>query len=326
MFTLAEVKPSSAHWVDGFQFSGEIKTRRMRQYLETREPFSNADDPLSVVIHNNITAAFQLLVFYGPFFGNEDYFTMVLQDMSGDWNPYGWKSRSMMHRLIMRYVSARLTYLRGATESQHIPPDAPDSARKLCRLVDQYRLCVFRPDIMPDLSSDEIKAIRYAWQKAFKEHPRTLLDSPPEMPVHLQQQRLQEDTVGPKDDHSTEANDHNTEANDHTGDNVGGKQSSVTLGKRSRSPASEISSQDWPHAKKVASERRVRLGRMYGWRSRQDASVPGSSHDGLQPLTPESTHAAQMTAIKNEAPNDLTDRMPQAAYGKKPMTPSLLLI
>lgn len=225
-----------------------------------------------------------------------------------------------MHRLIMRYVGARLTYLGGARESQHIPPNAPDSARKLCRLVDTYRLCVFRPDTMLDRSREEIKTMRYAWQKAFNEHPHTLLDSPPEMPVHLQQQRLRDDTIG-KDGHDS------TEVKNPVRDDVGGRQLSVTLGKRSRSPAKELSSEDWPPAKKATAERRVGLGRWYRpWSPSQYASVPGSSHDGLHPPTPEPTHSSGMPAIKNEYPNDPAGHMTQTAYGKKPRTPSLLTI
>lgn len=166
------VKEDSPYWIDGFKFDHELRDPHMKRHLEARAPFCNANDPLGVVIQSNVTGLFTMLVSYLPFSDAVDFVKFAAND-------FGWQSENLCLNVINRYVRARVAYLNnhGHNEARHVPRRASNLAKKICELVDCWRLASPPCEAMTDNRQEQMRTLREQWQRDFRDKPHLLIDT-----------------------------------------------------------------------------------------------------------------------------------------------------
>jgi hypothetical protein len=179
----SEVKQNSPYWIDGFHFKVTWRDRRIRYLLEQRRPFCDANDNIRVVVQSNIAGLFAMLNFYIPFSDVEGFVKYVAED-------FGWGSQSTICQTVIHWtVQARVEYLKGVKEAQHVPPHSSDLAKKICELVDRWRLASRQYKPMTDSRRDQMKTLREQWQRDFRHKPRLLIKTTPEQSANIDPSR-----------------------------------------------------------------------------------------------------------------------------------------
>ncbi|KAB5577469.1 hypothetical protein GE09DRAFT_1213698 [Coniochaeta sp. 2T2.1] len=168
------VDTTSPYWQGGFHFDSEIRSRHLRDLLETPGRLSPPNCQKRGIIQDHVISLFRLLVLYGPFQNQgARYWLTVAED-------FGWDVHDVK-TTVRIYITARQRFLDTTAPLYVLYPDRESDA--MAALVDKYTSHMHlqdRPAYRLSATDEQhVEALRDAW-RAYP--PQDLLVEQPTLP------------------------------------------------------------------------------------------------------------------------------------------------